>query len=227
MHPLLEFESMKPRGVIFDAYGTLFDVHSILRRGWQIQGDLLALSTLWRRKQVEYTWRRALMKNYVDFWQVTEDALQRAVAELLIEVSERDLTSLMEAYLSPEIFPDVRPALDTLQAVPLAILSNGSLRMLEEAVRANGLEARFDHVISVDEVRTYKPDPEVYGLGTKALRAPSGEILFVSSNAWDAAGAKAFGYRVCWCNRSGEAPDCMGFDPDLIIGSLDALSSLF
>jgi len=218
---------MKPLAFIFDAYGTLFDVYSIIQRSWQIPGDLPALSILWRQKQIEYTWRRALMKSYADFWQVTGEALRWAVVKLQIKASERDLSSLMEAYLSPGLFADVQSGLDALRAYPLAILSNGSPKMLDAAVRANGLDTRFAHLISVDGVRTYKPSPEVYELGTKAFGASADKILFVSSNAWDIAGAKAFGYRVCWCNRLGEATDCLGFDPDLTISRLDEIPSHF
>jgi 2-haloacid dehalogenase len=217
---------MKPRAIIFDAYGTLFDVHSVVRRVPGISGDLPALSLLWRQKQVEYTWRRTLMKRYADFWQVTGEALRSAVHQLRIHVPEEARSSLMEAYLSPEVFADVRTGLDALKQFPLAILSNGSWAMLDAAVRANGLEPYFTHVISVDEIKTYKPSPEVYELGARALGKLAEKILFVSSNGWDAAGAKAFGYRVCWCNRSGEAVDCFGFDPDFTVSRLDQISNV-
>jgi len=216
---------MKPRAIIFDAYGTLFDVHSIVHRVPGISGDLLALSLLWRQKQVEYTWRRALMKRYVDFWQVTGEALRSAANQLRINIPEEARSSLMEAYLSPGIFADVRTGLGALKQFPLAILSNGSPRMIDAAARANGLEPYFTHVISVDAVKTYKPSPEVYELGSSALGQPAENVLFVSSNAWDAAGAKAFGYRVGWCNRSGDAVDCLGFDPDFTVSGLDQIGS--
>jgi len=217
---------MKPRAIIFDAYGTLFDVHSVVHRVPGISGDLRALSFLWRQKQVEYTWRRALMKRYADFWQVTGEALRSAAGTLQIKASEEDFKSLMEAYLSPDVFADVRTGLDALKQFPLAILSNGSRAMLDAAVRANGLEPYFTHVISVDEIKTYKPSPEVYELGARALGQLAEKILFVSSNAWDAASARAFGYGVCWCNRSGEAVDCFGFDPDFTVSRLDQISSV-
>ena len=215
---------MKPQAIIFDAYGTLFDVHSIVHRVPGISGDLAALSQLWRQKQVEYTWRRALMKRYADFWEVTAEALRSAAHQLRIHASEEALHSLMAAYLSPDAFADVRTGLDALKEFPFAILSNGSPKMLEAAVRANGLDSFFTHVISVDEVKTYKPSPEVYELGTRTLGQSAEKTLFVSSNAWDAAGAKAFGYRVCWCNRSGEAMDCLGFDPDFTVNGLDRIA---
>jgi 2-haloacid dehalogenase len=217
---------MNPRAIIFDAYGTLFDVHSVVHRVPGLSGDLPALSLLWRKKQVEYTWRRALMHRYADFWQVTGEALRSAAHQLRINASEEALDSLMEAYLSPDVFADVRTGLDTLKGFPLAILSNGSPAMLDAAVRANRLDPYFTHVISVDEVKTYKPSPEVYELGTRTLGQSAEKVLFVSSNAWDAAGAKAFGYRGCWCKRSGEAMDCLGFDPDFTVSRLDEIGSV-
>jgi 2-haloacid dehalogenase len=205
----------KPQALIFDAYGTLFDVHSV------VQSE--ALSRLWRQKQIECTWRRALMERYQDFWHVTEEALRAAVRQLRIDMPEPQMAKLMEAYLSPVAFADVATALDALKAYPLAILSNGSPRMLNAAVRGNGLERYFRHVISVDSVKSYKPSPSVYALGPAALKIPASEILFVSSNAWDAAGAKAYGYQVCWCNRSDQVADFLGFEPDFTVRGLDGV----
>ena len=211
-------------GFVFDAYGTLFDVHSVVRRGGAgIQGDLEALSQLWRRKQIEYTWQRALMERYEDFWHITEAALRSAMRQLSMPATDRQIESLMQAYLTLDSFPDVRPALEALKGAPLAILSNGSPTMLDSVVRHNGLESYFAAVISVDRVKTYKPSPRVYALGPEILRLPAGEILFVSSNLWDAAGAKAFGYQVCWCNRSGAAVEDLGFAPDFMVSRLDAM----
>ncbi len=215
---------MNPRAFLFDAYGTLFDVHSVvLRGGAGISGDLAALSQLWRRKQLEYTWLRALMERYEDFRHITEAALRSAVRELSIDATERQIQQLMEAYLFPAVFEDARSALDVLKRSPLAILSNGSPEMLDAAVRNNGLESYFAEIISVHRVKTYKPSPRVYALGTEILNLPAAEILFVSSNWWDAEGAKAFGYKVCWCNRAGARPDNLGFAPDVTVSSLDQL----
>jgi 2-haloacid dehalogenase len=210
---------------LFDAYGTLFDVHSIVRRaGAGIAGDLDALSQLWRRKQLEFTWLRALMGRYQDFWAITEAALRTGLAELHIQATESQVRRLLDAYLTPEVFSDARIALDTLHKVPCAILSNGSPKMLEAAVFGNHFESDFRGILSADQVKTYKPSPDVYQLGIDALHLPAQEILFVSSNAWDAAGAKAFGYAVCWCNRSGSEMDQLGFAPDLIVTSLDQIT---
>jgi 2-haloacid dehalogenase len=214
------------RAFLFDAYGTLFDVHSVvLQAASGIQGDLNALSQLWRQKQLEFTWLRALMNRYEDFWHITEASLRAALAQLKMEATEPQVKELLQAYLAPAAFPDAKIALEHLSAFPRAILSNGSPTMVEAAVRNNALEAFFTSIISVDEVRTYKPSPTVYHLGPQTLELPAEEILFVSSNGWDAAGAKAFGYSVCWCNRSGLKMDHFGFAPDIVVSSLDQISA--
>jgi 2-haloacid dehalogenase len=163
------------------------------------------------------------MERYEDFWNVTEAALRSAVSQLKIQASEARLDSLMQAYLFPSAFPDVRPALEHLKRSPLAILSNGTRKMLESAVNCDGLRSCFTEIISVDRVKTYKPSARVYALGPHILKIPAEQILFVSSNWWDAAGAKAFGYRVCWCNRSGLEMEHLGFAPDIIVSELHEL----
>jgi 2-haloacid dehalogenase len=214
----------KYRAFLFDAYGTLFDVHSVVARaGTGLDGDLQALSHLWRQKQLEFTWLRALMDRYQDFWHVTEAALRTALAQLQMEASESQVRQLLDAYLAPAVFPDAILALDALCDNPLAILSNGTPKMLDAAVRHNAIESYFSNIISADQVKTYKPSARVYQLGLDALHPPAEEILFVSSNAWDAAGAKAFGYSVCWCNRSGGEIDQLGFAPDIIVPTLDQI----
>jgi 2-haloacid dehalogenase len=212
-----------PRAYLFDAYGTLFDVHSVVDAGRAITADPLALSLLWRQKQLEYTWLRSLMGSYEDFWAVTEAALRFAIRRLGLAATDADVRALMDAYLSLAPFPDVRDALDRLAAAPLGILSNGTPRMLEAAVASSGLGSRFRHVLSVDAVRIYKPAPAVYALGTRALGLPAGDILFVSSNGWDVAGARAFGYRTCWCNRSNAPAEELGVAPDHVVERLDRL----
>ena len=217
-----ELVSLKPQAFIFDAYGTLFDVHSVLRRAGVGAQDT-SLSQLWRQKQLEYTWLRALMERYEDFWHITEAALHSAVRQLSIEATNQQIESLMQAYLIPAPFPEVRAALEALKGSPLAILSNGSPGMLDSAVRNSSLESYFTEIISVDRVKTYKPSPRVYALGSKILSLPASEILFVSSNLWDVVGAKAFGYPVCWCNRSGAEMDNWGFVPDFTVSRLDQI----
>ncbi len=214
---------MKPRALIFDAYGTLFDVHSFVLRCDYIPGDLPALAALWRQKQLEYTWLRSLMERYEDFWEITSAALRSSVSQLGIEANEAQLDRLMQGYLSAAAFPDARPALESLAGMPLAILSNGSPNMLQSVVRNSGLERYFAEIISVDRVRTYKPSPRVYVLGPEILNLSAQEILFVSSNSWDAAGAKAFGYKVCWCNRENREGERLGFPADITVPRLDQI----
>jgi 2-haloacid dehalogenase len=211
------------RGYVFDAYGTLFDVHAVVEAGRALTSDPVALSMLWRQKQLEYTWLRSLMGRYEDFWTVTEAALRHSVKRLGLAASDADLARLMEAYLTLACFPEVRPALARLTGRPRAILSNGAPRMLAAAVASGGLGGALDHVISVDRVRIYKPAPAVYALGPQTLGVPAGELLFVSSNAWDVAGAKAFGYRVAWCNRLGAPEEELGVRADYVVANLTEL----
>jgi 2-haloacid dehalogenase len=213
-----------PKAILFDAYGTIFDVHSVIRNaGADIAGDLDALSQLWRRKQLEYTWLHALMERYEDFWQLTWAALRSSVQQLSIPATDAQLEQLMQSYLTPDVFADASAALAQFHALPLGILSNGSPSMLDSAVRHGNLESHFAHVISVDSMGTYKPSPRVYALGTSRFKLPADEILFVSSNLWDAEGAKSFGYRVCWCNRSGAEFVSRNLDPDFIVAGLHQL----
>ena len=211
------------RGYVFDAYGTLFDVHSVIEAGRAITADPATLSAAWRHKQLEYTWLRALMGAYVDFWEVTEAALRHTLRRLGLTPSAAQVRRLMDAYLSLACFPEVPAALERLAGRPRAVLSNGSPTMLAAAVASSGLARYLDHVISVDAVRTYKPSPLVYALGPGALGIPAGELLFVSSNGWDAAGAKAFGYQVAWCNRTDAPEEELGVRPDVVVRTLDQL----
>ena len=211
------------RGYVFDAYGTLFDVHSVVEAGRAISADPMAFSLAWRGKQLEYTWLRSLMGRYEDFWAVTEDALRWAIARLDLRATAADVQRLMEAYLSLACFPEVAAALGSLAGRPRAILSNGAPKMLAAAVASSGLGAHLDHVLSVDAVKTYKPSPAVYALAPDRLGIPASELLFVSSNAWDVAGAKSFGFQVAWCNRAGAPPERLGFAADHVVRSLDQL----
>lgn len=217
------------RAFLFDAYGTLLDVHSVIARANAgLQGDsqaLSRLSQLWRQKQLEFTWLSALMDRYRDFESITEAALRTALAQLRIDAEEAQIHRLLDAYLTPDVFPDARAALETLGDFPRAILSNGTPAMLNAALEHNHLASYFKHVISIDPVKTYKPSPKVYQLGSDTLGLSASEILFVSSNGWDAAGAKAFGYNVCWCNRTGAPLDGLGFSPDFVVSSLEQISA--
>jgi 2-haloacid dehalogenase len=213
---------MKLDALVFDAYGTLFDVHSVLRRCetcWPGKGA--TLSAAWRAKQLEYTWQRSLMRAYRPFSEVTRDALKHSCEALGLPLSRGQEDDLMGEYLKLALFPDV-----ALQELPgkKAILSNGSPDMLDPLVKQSGL--RFDAVLSVDELKIFKPAPEVYALAVKRLGVEAERIGFVSSNCWDALGAKAFGFNVFWINRSGAPVDRLGPRPDAILKSLGDLTEV-
>jgi 2-haloacid dehalogenase len=214
----------RPRAFVFDAYGTLFDVHSIVDAARAVTSDPQTLSRLWRQKQLEYTWLRSLMERYEDFWVVTGQALRYALRRLGITATEAQVDALMRAYLDLMPYPEVPSALRALAGRPLAILSNGSPLMLESAVRAAGLDGVFAHVLSVDAVRVYKPSPRVYELAPRALGLTPAEIVFVSSNAWDVAGAATFGFRTCWCNRVNAPAEELEATPDYEVDRLDAVA---
>ena len=213
---------------VFDAYGTLFDVHSAVGRSGGALGDKAeGVSTLWRQKQLEYTWLRSLMGAYVDFWQVTGDGLDYALAAN--EVDDAALRQrLMELYLSLDAYPDVKDALDRLRAggKKTAILSNGAPAMLEAAVGSADLGTRLDATLSVDELRIFKPDARVYQLAVERLGVEPGRIGFVSTNAWDACGAAHFGFNVAWLNRFGQKPERLPGTPAAVISSLAELPGL-
>ncbi len=217
------------RAVVFDAYGTLFDTGTLTPQLEALcPGQGPTLGDLWRRKQLEYTWLLGLMGRYEDFERVTARALEYACTALGVSLEEGAFKALLEAYRRLEVFPEVPAALRVLaEARPLAILSNGTPGMLQAGVRHAGLEGRFAHVLSVHAVRTYKPDPRVYRLAVEALALPPEAVLFVSANAWDVAGAKAFGFHTCWVNRGGAPREALGLDPDLEVTGLDQVVHAF
>jgi 2-haloacid dehalogenase len=218
---------MECEALVFDAYGTLFDVHSVAvqcERLWPGRGR--ALSLLWRAKQLEYTWQRSLMQRYEDFSVVTEDALRYICTAVKIECGETHVKTLMDEYLKLATFPEVPQVLQQLGSRKLAILSNGSPAMLAPLVRNAGLEPVFAGVLSVDSLKLYKPDPRVYRLAVDALGIAASKIGFVSSNCWDACGAKSFGFTSFWINRNGAPVDDLGATPDFIVASLAELPSL-
>jgi 2-haloacid dehalogenase len=214
--------------VIFDAYGTLFDVASVSAACSGVVPQPHELVRLWRAKQLEYSFVRSLMgpAAYVDFWTVTGDALDYATDVLGLDISAAERERMLSGWLEVKPYADVEPALDALerQAKRCVILSNGTLTMLLAALRSSGLLARFQDVLSVDSVRAYKPDPRVYRLAVDRLGASADELVFVSSNGWDAAGAAAFGLRVAWVNRGGAPTERLGFAPDTIVRDLTELS---
>jgi 2-haloacid dehalogenase len=212
---------MTLKALVFDAYGTLYDVHSVARRSEEFwPGKGAALSQLWRTKQLEYTWQRSLMRRYAPFSQVTREALAYACEALRLALDGARSDALMQEYLRLATYPEVAAAMAVLRAKK-AILSNGSPDMLAPLVKHSGLP--LDAVLSVDEVRVFKPAPEVYQLAVDRLGVPAADIGFVSSNCWDALGAKSFGFRVFWINR-GDAPvDRTGFQPDRIVKGLNEI----
>ena len=209
----------RPEAFVFDAYGTLYDVHSVATRCescWPGKGA--QLSQLWRAKQLEYTWQRSLMQRYAPFSTVTREALAYSCEALKLELSVAQMEALMSEYTRLALYPDVGATLQKI-AGKKAILSNGSPDILLPLVQNSGL--KLDAVISVDELKVFKPAPQVYELAVKKLQTK--DIGFVSSNCWDALGAKSYGFDVYWINRGNAPIDRLGFKPDRILKSLDEI----
>jgi 2-haloacid dehalogenase len=217
----------KIKALVFDAYGTLFDVHSVVARLEELfPGRGQEVSRIWRTKQLEYTWLLSLMGGYEDFWEVTARSLAFACRALHLDCPPARQAHLLDAYLRLEAFPEVPRALMGLTAYPLAILSNGSPRMLDGVVENAGLKGTFTQVLSVDAVKIYKPSPRVYALASQRLGLEAGAIGFVSANSWDIHGAGAFGFRTVWLNRTDQPGDELGFPPDITVQSLTDLAKL-
>jgi 2-haloacid dehalogenase len=216
------------RACVFDAYGTLFDFAAAARGCRDVLGESIdKLTALWRDKQLQYTWLRALQGRHADFWQVTGDALDFALETLTLDKPGlRD--RLMNLYLTLDAFPEVPDVLKRLKTagVRTAILSNGSRMMLDAAIKEAGLGSLLDAVLSVEEVGVYKPHPKVYQLAVDRLGVPARAIAYESSNAWDAYAASAFGMQVVWCNRYGQRPERLPGKPDRMVRSLAELPSL-
>jgi 2-haloacid dehalogenase len=213
---------------VFDAYGTLFDVNSAARTAQDSLGERWQpLAELWRAKQLQYTWLRGLTGHHRDFWQVTGDALDFAMSTMHIEDSALR-SRLMNLYLVLSAYPEVPDVLKRLKTagMKVAILSNGTPTMLAAVAANAGIADLLDAVLSVEEVKVYKPHPSVYRLACERLKVPAGQVCFVSSNGWDAYSAKAFGFRVLWCNRSGQCPEGIPATPDAEIATLAALPDL-
>jgi 2-haloacid dehalogenase len=212
---------------VFDAYGTLFDVHSAVARLRACLGDHAdALSQLWRTKQLEYSWLRALMGRHADFWRVTGDALDYALARTGADPAVRE--PLMQAYLSLDAYPEVPDVLRRLRAGGLttAILSNGEPRMLEAGARSAGIVGLLDAILTVEDVGIFKPHPKVYQLAVDRLGVRADQIAFQSSNAWDVSGAAAFGLRAVWINRQGTPPERLPGAAEHELRDLSGLPSL-
>jgi len=221
-----------PEAFVFDAYGTLFDVHSLATLAEALApGQGHALSQLWRAKQVEYTWLTSLMATPArpreDFAAITAHALDYAVSALIAPLDSEARGRLIEAYRMLTPYSDARDTLERLAPRRRIILSNGTRAMLDPLVAASGLAPHLDAVISVDEAGIYKPSPAVYQLAVDRLGLPPGRIGFVSANGWDAAGAKAFGFTTFWINRMSMPAERHAPDPDHTVASLrDVLAAV-
>jgi 2-haloacid dehalogenase len=212
---------------VFDAYGTLFDVHSAVGRLRDRVERADELSAIWRTKQLEYTWLRSLMDAHADFWQVTQDALDYAMESCgIADASLRE--ALIDAYLELDCYPEVPAALADIKKKGLrtAILSNGSPKMLSAAVEASGLTGSLDDWYSVEEVGVFKPHPRVYRIACDRLKLDRSQISFQSSNAWDIAGAAHFGLRTVWVNRFGQNAERIPGKAAAEVESLEGLVAL-
>ena len=217
--------NVKVGAYVFDAYGTLFDVHAAIGRHRAEAGaDAERFSEMWRTKQLEYTWTLTLAGHYIDFWALTERALDYTFARIP-SVPRTLRPKLLDAYLTLDPFPDASSMLAELKSrgARLAILSNGSPRMLDAATAASEIGGLLDAVFSVDAVRAYKPRREVYALVTEGLNVTAAEVVFVSSNRWDVMGAASFGFRPVWINRSAMPDEYAEHPPAAVIASLSAL----
>ncbi len=217
--------------LVFDAYGTLFDVQSVATLAERLfSGQGAALSQLWRSKQLEYTWLQSLMLSPIqrreDFAAITAHALDFSAEALHLPLTAAARHRLLDAYLDLSPYPDVATVLVTLAPMPRLVLSNGTREMLELLAATTGLASHLDAILSVDAAGVYKPSPRVYQLAVDHLKLLPPRIGFVSSNGWDAVGAKAFGLTVIWVNRAGAPLERHGPKPDAIIGSLAELPAL-
>jgi 2-haloacid dehalogenase len=214
----------------FDAYGTLFDVFSVTTLCEELfprKGN--ALAQLWRAKQLQYSLLRSLMGRHKDFWHVTDDGLIYASKSLKLDLTPEKRKTLMEAYLNLEAFPDAKPGLEALkkQGLQLAILSNGEPKMLEAAAKNSGIYDLLDKIISIEEVKIFKPSPRVYNLVPERMRISNAELGFVSSNSWDVNGAASAGLITFWIQRSaGEPAEELGFIADQVVSAITDLAPL-
>jgi 2-haloacid dehalogenase len=217
------------KAIVFDLYGTLYDVHSVVQHcDASYPGRGMEISVMWRQKQLEYTWLRSLMGQYISFEQATRDALVYTCNRLKLDPDEAICTALCDAYLNLSPYPEVPAALKRLRdmGLPLAILSNGSVFSINSVVQGSGLQEHFTQLLSVEHVGVLKPDPRFYAFACKELALPASQILFVSSNAWDASGARHFGFDVCWVNRHGNTFDELGATPRAVVAGVDEIPAL-
>ena len=215
------------KAIVFDAYGTLFDVNSAAEKCKNKIGNKWEnFANFWRTTQLEYTWLRSLMKKHKNFWQITEDSLDKSMETFQIDKSLRnDLLSLYKE-LSP--YPEVKNVLENLKkkSFKLAILSNGTPELLNHLVKSSDLENLFDDIFSVEEVKIYKPDPKVYDIPVNKYKVSKGEITFLSANTWDVSGAGNYGYNSIWVNRNNSVFDKLDYKPKNEVKNLKQLLDL-
>ena len=214
------------KAIIFDAYGTLFDVNSAAEKCKDKIGDKWEpFANFWRTTQLEYTWLRSLMGRHKDFWQITEDSLDKSMKAFKIELSMRK--ELLDLYKILSPFKEVQETLKTLKEkkLKLAILSNGTPSLLKELVKSNNLENLFDDIFSIEEVGIYKPNSKVYDIPVKKYKIRKDEIAFLSANTWDVSGGGNYGYQAIWVNRNNDTFDNLDFKPKLEIKNLSGLLS--
>ena len=215
---------MKTKAIVFDAYGTLFDVNSAAEKCKDKIGvKWETFANFWRTTQLEYTWLRSLMKRHKNFWDITEDSLDKSMKVFNINKNMKNELLSLYKILSP--YPEVREVLENLKKknIKLAILSNGTPDLLNELIENNKFDNLFDDLFSVEDVKIYKPDPSVYELPVKKYRIKSGEITFLSANTWDVSGGGNFGYHAIWVNRHNSVFDILDFQPENEINNLTQL----
>ena len=215
---------MKTKAVVFDAYGTLFDVNSAAEKCKEkIGDDWENFANLWRTTQLEYTWLRSLMKRHKNFWEITEDSLDKSMKVFNINKNMKNELLSLYKILSP--YPEVRGVLEDLKMknFKLAILSNGTPDLLNELVESNNLNNLFDDLFSIEEVKIYKPDSRVYEIPLKKYNLQNNEIIFLSANTWDVSGGGNFGYNSIWVNRHNSVFDILDFQPKNEISNLTQL----
>ena len=212
------------KAIIFDAYGTLFDVNSAAEKCKDKIGDKWeSFANYWRTTQLEYTWLRSLMKRHKDFWQITEDSLDKSMKFFNIENSMKDELLNLYKVLSP--YPEVKETINKIKEknLKLAILSNGTPNLLKELVQSNNLENIFDDIFSIEDVRIFKPDPKVYDIPVNKYKIEKNKIIFLSANTWDVAGAGNYGFNSVWVNRNNNIFDNLDYKPNHTLQNLKQL----
>ena len=215
------------KAIIFDAYGTLFDVNSAAKKCKDKIGDKWeGFANYWRTTQLEYTWLRSLMNRHKDFWQVTEDSLDKSMKAFKIDSSMRG--ELLDLYKILSTFPEVKEVLNNLKEknYKLAILSNGTPSLLNELVKSNNLDSIFDNIFSIEEVGIYKPSSKVYDIPIKKFQIKKDEVAFLSANTWDVSGGGNYGYNTVWVNRNNNIFDSLDYIPQKQVNNLKELLDL-